>query len=68
MNSTDNFSKAQLEHYRQYEAVRQNGAYNMFDSRARAMTGLSGSEYSFVMEHYGELREAASVGDGNGKV
>jgi hypothetical protein len=37
------FTDREIEAFRKYERVRQSGAYNMFDPRARAMAGLSTS-------------------------
>ena len=53
------FTDKQLRNFRSYEHVRKSGHYNMFDSRARAITGLSTSDYVFVMENYEELKEQA---------
>lgn len=41
--------------FEQYECVRSYGAYNMFDPRAREMSGLSREAYSGVMKHYAVL-------------
>ena len=59
MNKTEKqFTKKQLLDYRDYESVRQEGKYNMFDPNARALTGLTKEEYRFVMNNYSELKEA----------
>lgn len=58
MNQTA-FTPSQIVDYHCYEKVRAKGKYNMFDPRARAASGLSREEYTFVMQHYSELREAA---------
>ena len=50
------FSKAQLADWRAYERVRAGGRFNMYDPRARKATGLNAQHYSFVMEHFSELR------------
>ncbi len=44
--------------WRAYERVRAGGRFNMFDPRARRLTGLSAEQYSFVMKNYSELRDA----------
>ena len=38
-----------------YEIVRQQGFYNMFDPKARQLTGLSKDNYLFVMKNYSRL-------------
>jgi hypothetical protein len=57
----EQFTQKQINNWHEYEFVRQEGSYNMFDPRARRATGLSGEEYSFCMKHYSELREAANI-------
>jgi hypothetical protein len=54
------FTPSQIADWRRYEAARKNGRYNMFDPRARALTGLSGNRYAFVMQNYSQLRAAAA--------
>lgn len=44
------------EKFKAFEEVRQLGHYNMFDARAREMTGLSENDYLYVMQHYDELK------------
>ncbi len=58
--STENqlFEPAALEAWKKYERVRKGGRYNMFDPRARQQTGLSREQYSFVIKHYSDLKEA----------
>ena len=56
------FSVAQLSDWKSYEEVRLDGAYNMFDPRAREAAGLSRDEYLFVMQNYSELKEAFEKG------
>ena len=53
------FTKQQVANYRAYEKVRAEGLFNMFDNRARQLTGLSGDAYSFVMQNFEALREFA---------
>jgi len=55
------FTDEEIEAFRKYELVRQSGAYNMFDPRARAMAGLSSSEFTFVMENFPSLITAAKA-------
>lgn len=42
--------------YLSYEEVRLSGEFNMFDPRARDLTGLSKEQYIYVMKHYNELK------------
>lgn len=53
------FTEQQLRAFRRYVKVQHSGKYNMFDPRARALTGLDRNEYIFVMEHYDALAMAA---------
>lgn len=46
------FTFIQIQNYLTYEDVRSRGAYNMFDPRARQITGLSREDYIFVMDNY----------------
>lgn len=43
--------------YIAYEEVRRSGLYNMFDDRARQLTGLSKEDYIYVMKNYSELNK-----------
>lgn len=56
----NDFTEKQLSDWREFEEVRQSGAYNMFDPRARRATGLTGDEYSFAMRNYSKLKAAAT--------
>jgi hypothetical protein len=56
-----NYTKRQIADWRAFEKVRQGGKYNMFDSRAREAAGLRADEYSFTMQNYEPLREAAAA-------
>lgn len=38
--------------WRVYERVRERGTYNMFDPRARELTGLSKDRYIYILENY----------------
>ena len=53
------FTPADIEAWRKYERVREGGAWNMFDSRARGATGLSEERYLFVLENFSELQALA---------
>ena len=46
------FTPDQIQNYLTYEDVRSRGAYNMYDPRARQITGLSREDYIFVMKNY----------------
>ena len=54
------FTNNQIANWMIYEEVRLSGDYNMFDQRAREMTGLDKEEYYFVMDNYTELKLAYS--------
>jgi hypothetical protein len=49
------FTLQQIENWRRYEEVRDEGRYNMFDPRARQLTGLSREDYLFTLSNYSEL-------------
>ena len=53
------FTNQQLQNFKKYFGVQMGGRYNMFDPRARAATGMSEDEYTFVMENYSALKEAS---------
>lgn len=55
------FTEDQLSDWDDYESIRQSGAYNMLDPRARLATGLSGDEYRFVMHNYSALKAAVEA-------
>lgn len=52
------FTEQQLADWEDYEDVRQDGSWNMFDPRAREATGLSRDRYLFVLRNYSELKAA----------
>ena len=52
------FTPERLSDWLAYERVRKSGKYNMYDKRARQKAGLTGEQYSFVMEHFSDLAEA----------
>lgn len=51
----------QIAAWHAYEKVRKGGRFNMFDPRARRLTGLSADMYSYVMQHYSTLK--AQIGE-----
>ena len=53
------FTEQQLKNFKKYVRVQMGGRYNMFDPRARAATGLSQDEYTFIIKNYSELKEAS---------
>ena len=54
--TTQRFTNKQLKNFLRYEQVRLSGAYNMFDRRARELTGMDKDDYFFCIENYVELR------------
>lgn len=56
------YTEQQLNNWRIYESIRQCGMFNMFDPRARQMTTMSTSEWTFCMKHYADLKEHATQG------
>ena len=56
MSNSAQFPPDQIADYCYYERVRKSGRYNMFDPRARQLTGLSKVEYAFVMENFEALQ------------
>jgi hypothetical protein len=56
MSKITKFTHQELENFKAYEEVRAGGAYNMFDPRARQLTGLSRADYGFVMDNYSALK------------
>lgn len=55
------FTNEEIENWRAYEEVRASGAYNMFDPRARQLTGLSRADYGFAMDNYSALKAQAEA-------
>lgn len=53
------FTKHQINAWKVYESVRKRGKYNMFDPRARRLTGLTKEDYTFVMRNFSALKAAA---------
>ena len=53
------FTKQQLDNWRTYEDVRQEGQFNMLSPQARELTGLSQEEYLFVLKNFSYLRDEA---------
>jgi hypothetical protein len=50
--------ESQINNWKRFEQVRASGEYNMFDPKARALTGLNKEDYVFVMKNYSELEKA----------
>lgn len=66
MNTTtdiEEFSDRQIQDWRDYVVVQKEGQFNMFDPRARELTGLDRDAYIFVMSHYDRLAAAAKAQD-----
>ncbi len=59
MKDNTKYTETQIDNWKKYEKVRARGKYNMFDSAARHATGLSRSDYLFVMDNFSGLREAS---------
>jgi len=57
------FTATQFQNFKAYRRVQLGGKYNMFDPRAVSASGLSESEYFFVLKNYVRLREAAEAVD-----
>lgn len=53
------YTQKQIENWKEYEKVRREGRFNMFDPNARALTGLSREEYTFCIENYDALKQQA---------
>jgi hypothetical protein len=53
------FTEQEIKNWQAYEIVRAEGSYNMFDPRARELTGLSKADFAYCMDNYSELRDAA---------
>jgi len=49
-----------IEEFNEFEEVRQNGLYNMFDPKARELTNLSKEQWVVIMRDYSKLKEAWS--------
>lgn len=54
-----NHTREQIEDWHSYEYVRKRGYFNMFDPRAREMTGLSKEQYMYCLKNYTSLKEQA---------
>lgn len=52
------FTNKELSDWKRYERVRKYGMWNMFSNQARAATGLTSDQYSFVMKNFSKLKEA----------
>lgn len=51
------YSDRDIVDWRTYERVRLTGYYNMFDPRAREMTGLTRERYIFILENYSGIQD-----------
>jgi len=56
MSKTAQFTPEQMKHFEAYEDVRARGHFNMFDPRARMITGLSREDFLFVMDNFEALQ------------
>jgi hypothetical protein len=56
------FTAKQLQDFKAYRKVQMGGKYNMFDPRATRATGLSESEYIFVLKNYVALQKEVDAG------
>lgn len=54
---TTKFTDQQLKNFAAYVRVQESGRFNMFDPRARLLTGLGRDDYIFVMDNYTELQQ-----------
>lgn len=55
------FTQQQIEDFKAYDEVRQEGRYNMMSPQAQQLTGLDRNRYLFVLRNYVELAQAAGV-------
>lgn len=55
------FTSNEVANFRKYEMVRAQGRFNMFEHGARQATGLSDTDYLFVMQNFVGLRMAADT-------
>jgi len=53
------FTPQHIANFKQYLRVQERGRYNMFDPRAREATGLSATDYVFILRHYEALAKLA---------
>lgn len=51
------YTAREVKNWYRFERVRSEGAYNMFDPRARESTGMTSHDYFFVMDNYSEIKE-----------
>ena len=47
-----------IEEFNEFEEVRQNGLYNMFDPKARELTDLSKEQWMIIIKDYDKLNKA----------
>lgn len=58
------FTQQQIEDFKVYDEVRQEGRYNMMSRQAAEATGLDRDRLLFVIVNYVELAQAAEQADG----
>ena len=51
-----NFKNITKKQFKEYEAVRQSGSYNMWDWRARYQTSLTRKEWLTIIKHYNKIK------------
>ena len=56
------FTAKQLQDFKAYRKVQMGGKWNMFAAQARRATGLSESDYIFVLKNYIALRKEIESG------
>ena len=47
-----------IEKFKEYEKIRKQGLYNMFDSRARELSNLTKDEWLTIMKDYDKFSDA----------
>jgi len=57
------FTEKQLENWKKFEEIRQDGRMNMFDQNAMIASGLNRQEYLFCMKNYTELKKKYGIKD-----
>lgn len=57
MIKNSRYTEKDIVDWHAYERVRAGGKYNMFDPRARMMTGLSQDRYIFILENYSRIQD-----------
>ena len=44
------------EEFLEYVAIQESGVYNMLDPRARQLTNLSSSQWSYIIQNYSHIK------------